>query len=442
MTNPDGFDWEAEGRRLGDRLDALNAIVVLGLDPVATARVALGIARTQAPKRRVALGDLLGDAEPLQALVTREDMHGLVDSFVYGVSLNRVGLRVPGDGELYLLPTGTESPDYGEILPSPRWRRLVAGFREVGALLVLVAPADAPRVEELVGMTDGAVLVGEGVPRNLPIAQVISYVQPTRPRAGESPSAPAPEPIRKRRWTTGRIIALTAALVIIAVIAGAGLWLAGSPFGGGGRPAWRTRRDTARGKGPATLATSTATDSAATDSAAGPVGMAPVPVNPADSDSAAAYAVALTNANTEGGANLNLQENGRNAPAATYAPILIAGVPWFRVLVGAYPDSTSADSLRGVLRAIGLLDVRSGTVVRTPFAFLIDSSVAADSVAAVLARYTTAQDLPVYPLFKSDGSARIYAGAFENPAQAAMYAEALRAAGVTPVLAYRIGRVH
>lgn len=440
MAIPDGFDWEAEGRRLGDRLDALNAIVVLGLDPASTARVALGIARAQAPKRRVALGDLLGDAEPLQALVSHEDPHGLVDSFVYGVSLNRVGLRVPGEGELYLLPTGTEAPNYDEILPSPRWRRLAAGFREVGALLVLVAPADAAHVEQLVGMTDGAVLVGEGVPRNLPIAQVISYVQPVRPRVGQVAESSSPAPERKRRWSTGRLVALGAALVILGALVGAGLWLSGSPFGSGRRPAWMTRRDTGVANGPAPIASARTSDSAATDSAAGTVGSAPAPVNPADSDSAAAFAVALTNANTQDGAILNLQENGRSAPAATFAPILIAGVPWYRVLVGAYPDSASADSLRGVLRAIGLLDSRSGSVVRTPFAFLLDSSVAADSVSAVLARYP--QSLPVYPLFKSDGSARVYAGAFENPAQAAMYADSLRAAGFTPVLAYRIGRVH
>lgn len=445
MATPDGFDWEAEGRRLGDRLGALHAIAVLGLDARATALVALGIARAQATTRRVALGDLLGDTAPLQTLVPHEDPHGLVDSFLYGVSINRIGLRVPGEGELFLLPTGTEAPNYAEMLPNPRWRRLAAGFREVGALLVIAAPADAAGVKDLVDMTDGAVLVGDGVPRDLPLAQVISYVQPPRARVSQpaSPVAEAEVPVQRRRWSTGRIVAASAASVVaLVVLAALGLWLADRPLTGGGRrPAWMTRHDTTAETSAAALAGPAAAESAATDSAAGAVGSAPAPANPADSDSAAVYAVALTNANTQGGAILNLQENGRNVPAATYAPILISGVPWFRVLAGAYPDSISADSLRVRLRARGLLDARSGTLVRVPFAFLLDSGVAADSVPAVIRRYTT-QDLPAYPLFKSDGTARVYAGAFESPAQAAMYADALRAAGISPVLAYRIGRVH
>ena len=77
-----GFDWEAAGRDFGAALDGYNALVVIGTDPVATGRVAIGLARAQAAHRRVAVGDLFAESPPIQELVTSDDPHGLVDSFV------------------------------------------------------------------------------------------------------------------------------------------------------------------------------------------------------------------------------------------------------------------------------------------------------------------------------------------------------------------------
>ena len=89
------MDWTEEGRRIGVTLDAFHAVIVVGIDPVATAETALGIARVQAVHRRVAVGDLLGEAPPLQALVSGDDPHGLVDSFLFGVSLSASRSRCP-----------------------------------------------------------------------------------------------------------------------------------------------------------------------------------------------------------------------------------------------------------------------------------------------------------------------------------------------------------
>ena len=107
-TTAPGFDWEAAGRELGAKLDRLHAIAVLGANAENTARVALGIARQQARRRRVAVGDLLGDAAPLRSLVPTSDPHGLVDVFEYGVSLERVAQPVEGDEHLSILPTGRQ----------------------------------------------------------------------------------------------------------------------------------------------------------------------------------------------------------------------------------------------------------------------------------------------------------------------------------------------
>ena len=184
------IDWNEEGRRIGVTLDAFHAIVVVGTDHDATAETALGIARVQAVHRRVALGDLLGEAPPIQALVRGDDPHGLVDSFEYGVSLSKIAQQVPEAGELFVMPTGTGLVDYEALFTSDRWRRLIAGFREVGALLILAAPADAPMVHELVEASDGAVIVGEVVPAEVSVAQSLAWV---RQRRGAAPPSVAEE---------------------------------------------------------------------------------------------------------------------------------------------------------------------------------------------------------------------------------------------------------
>ncbi len=425
------FDWQAAGRQLGARFDDAHAIVVLGSDPVATAHVALGIARAQAAHREVAVGDLLGDAPPFLELVQPADLHGLVDSFTFGVSLNRIATRVPDEERLFILPTGTQSPDYVEILPNARWRRLANGFRQEGALLIIAVPADAPAVERLVDSLDGAILVDDAAPDALPVAQVLGVVR--RPRVPVERRSAA----RPGRQRVLRRVGATVGGVLTATLAGAGLWLAYRPLAG------------PHGIGHGHIPESTLAKAAIvridsvsppeTDSAIGPLPV-PSPVDPADSATAVAYSVALTNANTQAGAILNLQENARKLPAATFAPITIQGVRWFRVLAGAYAEPKRADSLLVALRGRGVLDDRSGIVVRAPLAFVIEDRVANGDVPGRLAKYAE-QGQPVYPLFQSDGSARLYAGAFESPTQAALYAESLREAGITPVLAYRIGRV-
>ena len=85
------FDWEAAGRELGAKLDRLHSVAVLGSNENDTARVALGIARQQSSKRRVAIGDLIGDVEPIQSLIASDDHHGLADVFEYEASGVRLG---------------------------------------------------------------------------------------------------------------------------------------------------------------------------------------------------------------------------------------------------------------------------------------------------------------------------------------------------------------
>jgi len=431
------FDWEAAGRELGATLDGFGAIVVVGSDPVATGKVAVGIARAQAARRRVAVGDLFAESPPIQELVTSDDPHGLVDSFLYGVSLTRIAHPVADAGDLHVMPSGTEPPSYEEMLPNPRWSRLASGFREVGALLVLAAPVSAPRIEALVGMLDGAVLVGESLPRDVPVAQVISTVR--EPRAMQRPplsDAEEPEP-EKPTWNRRRI-ATAAGIALTLLLAAAAAWLAYRPLAdGGAHPNQGPKPDTTRGLHGIVTAQPAPSDSAARDTA--PAVTVPRVTNPADSAQASAFAVELAAANSQAGAILRLQQIGKNLPGATFSPVQIQDTRWFYVIGGAYPDRASADSLLAALRRRKILDSLSGEVVRAPFAFLIDSGVKAAAVPGMVATYADHAQ-PVYALRQADGTVWLLAGAFQTVEQSSMYAETLRASNITPVLVYRKGR--
>lgn len=460
----EAVDWLAEGRGLGRSLDQCHAIVVVGADPVATSLVALGIGRVQAERRRVAVGDLIGEAPPLQSLVGAEDVHGLVDSFLYGVSLNRVAYAVPGTRELFVMPSGTSPIDYDELFLNPRWRRLASGFREVGALLVLAAPAHAPHLRELVDAADGAVLVGDTVPSSLSVARSLAWIRerPAAPAAVDeehvAPEARVPDELEAlaaqpvaalaRRtawpaWAAG--IALSLALV------GAGVWFWQRPFAAE-RPARRGVADTsaaavaAIGAALASDSVLRARDAAVRDSAARAANLAvagdsfPVlaPVNIADSSKAAAYAVLLENTNGLAGAILQLNVKFGALPATSYGLSLRSRL--FELVSGAFVTRAGADSLLADLRARKVLAPGVGSVVTLPFAFLAQTGVAATEVPAHLKR-ASARALPIYALRQADGTANLYFGAYESPQQAALAVPAVRKAGLAPTLVYRTGRV-
>jgi MinD-like ATPase involved in chromosome partitioning or flagellar assembly len=439
------FDWEAAGHELGESLNAHHAIVVVGIDPMTTGRVAIGIARAQAFKRRVAVGDLFAESPPIHELVHTNDPHGLVDSFLYGVSLSKIAYEVPGAGQLFVMPSGTEPPEYEEIFPNPRWHRLTAGFREVGALLVLAAPASAPRLEDLVAATDGAILVGEAVPRKLPVAAVLASIREpkpdvpaTQPQPRDDKPASTPTPV-EMPWWKKRQTAIAGVIIALALAAIVG-WLAYRPLAGEKARIGR-RPDSTK------VATnvivqgldSSRHDSTSADSIGGAPLTIPVVSNPADSSQAAAYGIEIVADYTQAGAIMRLQRDSKMLPAATYAPVLIQGARWFKAIAGAANTRTAADSLLANLaRDKKLAD--GGRIARLPYAFLIDT-VRPAAVPEVVADYVS-KGQPVYALLQPNGWAWVLAGAFESPEQSSLYAETLRSTRKEPVvLVYRKGRM-
>ena len=433
--------WVVDGLRVGASLDAAHVVLVLGDDPGPTALAALGVARAQSTRRRVALGDLLGDAEPIQQLLNGDDLHGLADSFVFGVSLNKIAQPVPQYGDLYVLPSGSEVPAYEDIFTNSRWKRLAAGFRETGALLVVAAPAHAAHVADVVGLADGAILVGMAEVSDVSSEKLLGRVRGPEPnesgasRVDDVSVASAPSPPRWWQRFSVPPAAAAAGLVLAIALGSLGVWLATRPLASGHEPPTVVRRRSmgaAAGSVPSTL------DSLRADST-GAGAPALVPTNPADSAGAAGYVVVLARFNTHDGVTMWLQRNQRDLPAVTFSPILVRGERWYRALAGSYATRTEADSLLARLRREGEVGAEYGEVLSAPLSFLVDS-VKAEAVPAML-KYFADRGQPVYALRQADGSARLYAGAFASPPEASLFVDEIRLSGIRPVLVYRIGRV-
>jgi hypothetical protein len=421
--------WEAAGSRVGNSLDNAAAVVVVGHDPIATASVALGIGRVQSARRRVAIGDLIGDVPPLRELITDDDPHGITDSFLYGVSLNKIARQIDPAGNLHVLPSGIEPIVQEEMLRSERWRRLGAGFREVGALLLLAAPAAVPGVEALIEMVDGVVLVGGAsnpAPNAPVLAEVATAARRTAPRpAQRRPVVPAQEKSSKR-WMIP--VAAAAAVAAVAVFYGRD---------------YLTRPQAA----PAPVQTLRRDSAAASDSLPPTVVDSSPPLaiaNPADSASASPFAVQIAMLDTEDGAAMRVNAGGNDFPVGTYAPVTRGADlgTWYRVVTGAYTDRNRADQLLSFLRSRGLVPQGWGTVIRAPLALQVGSAADTTQGAAIIADLQS-RKVPAYALLQRDGSVRIYTGAFETPAEAELFKDTLKnTKNIDATLVYRVGRAY
>jgi hypothetical protein len=421
--------WEDAGRQIAQVLGSYSAILITSSDPVAAAHVALGIASAEADHRRVIVGDLVGDLPSLRSLIKDEDPHGIADSFLYGVSLNKIGYEVEGKANVYVMPSGTEPALGEEIFRSARWKKLATGFSQMGALLLLVARSDAPGLGELADQIDGVVLVRDADLPNAPSALVLARVPvptPTlkiplhriRTRAADW---------KKHRWLYPALGAL--ALVLVAAI-GLALMLA-------------RVQHAPRASAPVAVKAVPAPLPPPPRPPPETLYVAP-PANVNDSASASAFTVELLVANTAEGANLFVRKNGAALPAAAVSPVSIdpERSTWYKVTAGAYTRRYQADSLLLALRRSSLLTDSAGSVTRTPLALLVDSVPTqggiVDAVRAAVQKYRD-RGLPVYALIQDDGGARVYAGAFGTARQSAGLIRTLRGAGLNPVLVYRTG---
>jgi hypothetical protein len=168
--------------------------------------------------------------------------------------------------------------------------------------------------------------------------------------------------------------------------------------------------------------------------------------NPQDSASAPQFSVFISASNTLEGANLEMKSYGSALPAATISLVPIGDTEaiWYKIYAGVFDDSTEADRLLATVRRRRSLPDSGEAVLRAPLALLIDSIPSQAGMTSRIREKLQAlseKDIKAYALRQSDGSARIYAGAFVEPEESTLAATALRVAGLTPVLVYKTGRM-
>ena len=139
--------------------------VLLLFDPhadrawVADAAIALATG-WYAAGRRTVLADLSIEDPVLHERVGVPNLDGVVDLFLYGASLARSARPVPGRGFL-LITAGTYTHEPESIFRHTRWAKIVDGFREAQASLLLFTPMDAPSLPALSKWAEDVVLLGE-----------------------------------------------------------------------------------------------------------------------------------------------------------------------------------------------------------------------------------------------------------------------------------------
>ncbi len=443
-----------EGERLSPLLDDVYATVIAGTDSDVAAATALAIARVQGQRRRVAIADLVGESRALEALLGGDDPHGVSDSFLYGVSLNKIARPINDTGTIFLMPSGTESVANEQVYANERWRRLAAGFHQVGALLLIVAVPGTPGFAELCGFIGAIMPVGS---TTFPMPPGVRLIAPPPPPAAEPPAITPPS-----RSTTARaravaaedqasrrnkLFALLLGLAAIAVAIGAS-WQQLKPY----LPAPivelferapSTPGDTASLAATAAQRVDTLSDSAkqaASDSArlAAALQREPLQVaNPTDSVRALRYAIYFSSANNRDAATPSAYV--ASLPATAMSIVHEDGLLWYKVTVGAYQTRAAAARELVQLQSQKLVS-SGGSILAVPYAIQLDSSVAPGTVRGLLANYKT-RGIEAYALRKPSGQVTIVTGAFETPTQANILADSLQKIGITPVLVYRTGRM-
>lgn len=441
--------WAAEGARVAGALAEVAAAVIVGRDAEAAALVAIGIARAQRQDRRCAIGDLTGGTGPLRV----PGAMGLAECVRDGRPISEIARPLADDDRTFLLPAGDAAGDPIQIFTSPRWPRLIAGFREMDALLLLVATVDAPRLDALIAEVDGVVAVDLPVAltRGFPLLGTADRPEDELPpiprsmpdlgtaqgvgagRAGATGWAGAPPRRTGRRL--GRRIALALVLGGLATVAALNIAKRRAATADSGRtePAADAAEEAATGA-------AAPADERDTPVRADTITLGAV-VNPGDSARAATFAIELVAANTSSGANSALTTRGLRLPAPTLAPVPLGsdGRPWFRALTGAWRDRAEAEAFLADLRDRGLVRPTVGRVLRAPYALQLARGVPPEDVPAALAGWAE-RGVPAYALLQDDGRARIYVGAFETSGQSVLLAASLRDLGVAPVVAFRTGR--
>lgn len=404
---------------------ALVALVPLSGNPGWAAHAAWDAARAVASTgRAVTLIDLRLDDPSLQHVVRLTPTDGIVDAFEFGVSLTKTAHAVDG---VYFITSGSDTADPGGVIANPRWRRLQAGYRHEGALLLLyVAADDLARL----GATPDCVIAlapaGEapaelaGLPVEAAVRDDVMAAPPPppppakRPVTRSSTGAPRPSvPAPVRRASRRRTPRLAIALAIAAAAAGAVGW-------------WTL---IARAREAPPHAARHAPEAAPPESAA-VIPPGPLPAFAPSRADSLYWTIQLAAYGAPAKAVAQADRLTAQGVGAFVTPLVLdqSRTVWYRVLAGSYASRAAAAAARDTLRRRGLAAKGEGALLRAPYSLKLAPGAPLDRLRAA-------------GLLAADwgGGGIALLGAFESPDQAATADAALRAAGVAATLITRTG---
>lgn len=383
---------------------ALVALMPVTDDLTWAAKAAWDIARIAAHDgRRIALVDLYVDHPALHDIVGLQTTEGIVDAFEYGVSLNKAAHEITG---VFFIPAGSDTANAAQVYAHERWRKLQAGFRSEGALLILFLPPAGFR--QLSATPDGViVLAPEGLTPGFFIARDVPLLGVVRdrwlPSRGGSRLSPPPLSIPTEREPRRGLRAVLAALVVAALAVGGWALLARA-------------RESAFLAPPAAPAPSSPLP-------APPKPRIPNPDTLAWTVQLAAYASldkALAHAD-------RLAADAGVPALVTPVPQSEHGPVWYRVQAGSYATRAAAGEARADLWRRGITAEGIGDLLRAPYSFNPPAGASLDQLRR--------RGLPAVRW----STGVILLGAFEAPEQAAFTQAALKRAGVRANLLPRMG---
>ena len=396
---------------------ALVALVPATGDLRWSAQAAWDVARAAVHQdRRVALVDLWIDEPRLHEVVGYTPSDGIVDAFEYGVSLTRTAHEVDG---VFFIAAGSYTASAGEIFGHARWRKLHAGFRSEGALLLLYLSAGG--LARLAATPDGLIVlspdgfepessIGQGIiaatERGVPMLGVVRERwtpapdhAPSEPVHATRPSGPVRRagPVRRRRAARPVLVAATLAA------GAAGDW--------------------------GLLALDTDHPPIAAGRAI-PQPPPPAPSAPARADTLAWTVQLAAYGNLEKALALADQvSEGAEGEARSFVTLvpLGSGTVWYRVLVGSYPTRDSAAAARDGLWRRRAVPPGQGELLRAPYSLALAGSIDLDSLRR-----------RGIPAVAPTGSTPTLVGAFESPEQASATQAQLARAGIQATLITRV----